>query len=101
MTAEDWSNPSARSVALFIDGATDPDVRADGMPLIDDDFLILVNSWWQPLSFTVPDDLRIRRWDTACDSFDPARKPAVTQELTVGPRSVVVLQSSAPRPTNP
>jgi glycogen operon protein len=101
MTTEDWSNPSTRSVALFIDGATDPDVRADGMPMIDDDFLMLVNSWWEPLSFTVPDDLRNRRWNTACNSFDPAWKPAVAQELTVGPRSAVVLQSSAPRPTNP
>jgi isoamylase len=25
MTAEDWSNPSARSAALFVDGSTDPD----------------------------------------------------------------------------
>ena len=54
----------------------------------------LLNGWWEPLTFTVPDDLRGRRWDIACDSFDPARKITVVQELTVGPRSAVVLQSS-------
>jgi isoamylase len=43
----------------------------------------------------VPDDLRNRRWDIACDSFDPARKITASQELTVGSRSVVVLRSSS------
>jgi len=99
MTADEWSNPSARSVALFIDGSTDPDEGPDGTPMIDDDFFVLLNAWWGPLTFTVPDDLRSRRWDIACDSFDPARKITVVQELTVGPRSAVVLQSSRPGST--
>ena len=44
MTSENWADPMARSVALFIDGATDPDVGADGTPLVDDDFLVFVNA---------------------------------------------------------
>ena len=90
MTAEDWADPEARSVALFIDGATDPDVGSDGTPMVDDDFLIIVNAWWEPLTFAIP---VTRRWDVVCDSFDPARKVTVAQELTVGPRSFVILQS--------
>ena len=93
MTAEDWSNPSARSVGLFIDGATDPDVGPDGVPMVDDDFLILVNAWWEPLTFAVPVNVPAGRWDVICNTFDPARKGAVGQELTVEPRSIVVLQS--------
>ena len=62
--------------------------------MIDDDFVVLLNAWWEPLSFTVPDDLRGRRWDIACDSFDHARNITVVEELTVGPRSAVVLQST-------
>jgi isoamylase len=95
MTAEDWSNPSARSVGVFIDGASDPDVGRDGTPMVDDDFLILANAWWEPLIFTVPVNLPAGRWDVICDTFDPARKGAVSQELTVGPRSIVILQSPA------
>jgi len=64
--------------------------------MVDDDFLILVNAWWEPLTFAVPDDLRSRRWDIACDSFDPVRKLTAVQELTIGPRSIVVLQSPTP-----
>jgi glycogen operon protein len=93
MTAENWADPNARSVALFIDGSTDPDVGADGTPMVDNDFLMLINAWWEPLAFAVPADLSARRWDVVCDTFDPARKVAVAQELTVGPRSIVLLQS--------
>ena len=44
MTAENWSDPLSRSVALFIHGATDPDIGADGTAMTDGDFLMLVNS---------------------------------------------------------
>ncbi|HVQ48511.1 MAG TPA: glycogen debranching protein GlgX [Mycobacterium sp.] len=101
MAADDWSNTSAHSVGLFINGSTDPDDGPDGTPMIDDDFLVFINAWWEPLCFIVPDDLRSRRWDTACDTFDPLRKLTVGQELSVGPRSVLVLQSSGPRLANP
>jgi glycogen operon protein len=93
MTAQDWADPNARSVALFVDGATDPDVGPNGIPMVDDDFLILVNAWWEPLTFVVPADLPARRWDVVCDTYDPARQDTVTRELTVRPRSFVILQS--------
>jgi glycogen operon protein len=93
MTADNWSDPMARSVALFIDGATDPDVSADGTPMTDDDFLMLVNAWWEPLTFIVPDELSVRRWDMVCDSFDPSRTGSAGRQLKVGPRSTVVLRS--------
>ena len=54
MTAADWADPSARSLALYLDGSDDPDRADDGSLLVDDDFLVLVNAWWEPLEFTVP-----------------------------------------------
>src|SRR5437879_5193316 len=49
MTTTDWSNPDARSLAIFLDGVDDPDRAADGRPLIDDDFpLLAVLSWLSP-----------------------------------------------------
>jgi len=95
MAAENWADPVARSVALFIDGSTDPDVAADGTPMIDDDFLMLINSWWQPLTFTVPADLSARHWHIVCDTFDPSRTGNAGPEFKVGPRSAVVLRSPA------
>jgi isoamylase len=95
MTSENWSDPNARSVALFIDGATDPDVAADGAPLVDDDFLFFVNSWWEPLKFQLPTDVIGRRWEIVCDTFDPAHGGVVDGSVDVGTRSILVL--SAPK----
>jgi glycogen operon protein len=95
MTSADWADPQARSVALFIDGATDPDVGKDGVPMEDDDFFVLVNAWWEPLTFQVPADVATQHWEIVCDSFDPARTGNAATSLDVGPRSIVVLRSPA------
>jgi isoamylase len=95
MTAEDWADPWARSIALYIDGSTDPDVRPDGTPLLDDDFLIFANAWWEPLQFQIPGDLSAGRWEFACDTFNPARGGAAADAVDVGPRSLVVLRSQS------
>jgi isoamylase len=93
MADANWSDPRARGVALFIDGATDPDIGPDGAAMLDDDFLMLINAWWEPLTFTVPPDLAARGWDVVCDTYDPARGGTAGQQVTVGPRSAAVLQS--------
>jgi isoamylase len=92
MTDQNWTDPVARSVSLWIDGSTDPDVDAAGTPLLDDDFLVFVNAWWEPLAFTVPADASGRHWDIVCDTFDPARTGTAGAQLDVGPRSIVALR---------
>ena len=101
MTGTDWSDPSALAVAIYLDGSDEPDRAADGSPLLDDDFLVLVNAWWQPLGFTIPATRDGTTWQTAIDTYDPARPAAAAPlraggQLTVSPRSVAVLRS--PRP---
>ena len=54
MTGGDWADPNARAIALYLDGSDDPDRAENGTPLLDDDFLILVNAWWEPLGFILP-----------------------------------------------
>ena len=93
MTPADWADPSARSIALFIDGSMDPDVAPDGTPMIDNDFLVLVNAWWEPLTFSVPGSCALHNWEFECDSFDPTRNGRAGQQIDVGPRSAVVLRS--------
>jgi glycogen operon protein len=91
MTDQNWTDPEARAVGVLIDGSSDPDVAPDGTPLVDDDFLVFVNAWWEPLTFTVPDSVASRMWSFVCDTFDPARTGTAGGAVTVGPRSVVVL----------
>ena len=99
MDGADWGDPNARAIAIYLDGSDDPDRAADGTFLVDDDFLVLVNSWWEPLEFVLPDTRSQARWRVEIDSYDPA-SPAGTaadrgagDHITAGPRSVVVLKN--------
>ena len=100
MTGADWADPNALAIALYLDGSDDPDRAADGTWLSDDDFLVLVNAWWEPLDFTLPDTRPQAGWQTEIDTYDPG-PPAGSStgehkagdHVTVGPRSVVVLKN--------
>ncbi|HEX4834055.1 MAG TPA: glycogen debranching protein GlgX [Trebonia sp.] len=94
-----WADDQARCLAIYLDGRDAPDEAADGTPLVDDDFLVLVNAWWEEVSFTVPETRsQAQEWHPELDSFDPAA-PAGAPVRTVGdqvpvrPRSVVLLRS--------
>ena len=71
MTGADWSDPSALAIALYLDGSDDPDRAADGTLLLDDDFLVLVNAWWEPLDFVLPDTRPEAAWQVEIDTYDP------------------------------
>jgi isoamylase len=98
MTADDWADHNALAIALYLDGSDNPDRADDGTWLVDSDFLVLVNAWWQPLDFTVPATRAQVQWQVEIDSYDPgaATEPATARkagdQVTVGPRSVVVLR---------
>ena len=98
MTAADWSDPSALALSMYLDGADAPDRAVDGTWLLDDDFLVLVNAWWEPLEFALPVTRPQAAWRVEINTYDPAsaggtetseRKAA--DHITVGPRSVIVL----------
>ena len=97
MTMADWAEPAALSLAVYLDGSDDPDRAEDGTPLVDDDFLVLFNAWWEPLDFIVPGVRDGQRWRAEIDTYDPAAAATTPQRqagdrITVGPRSVTVLR---------
>jgi isoamylase len=98
MTDGDWSDASALAIALYLDGSDDPDRAADGTPLLDDDFLVLVNAWWEPLEFVLPSTRERAAWHMEIDTYDhtpPAGSAAAVRDagdrVAVGPRSLAVL----------
>jgi glycogen operon protein len=106
MTPDEWDDPDGRALMIYLDGADDPDRAEDGSLLFDDDFLVLVNAWWEPLDFVVPPSRPDQVWHGEIDTFT-AVAPRVPEPLTaggtvtVGPRSVVVLcgrRTSIPDP---
>ena len=103
MNGADWADPSALAIGIYLDGSDDPDRAEDGTPLRDDDFLVLVNAWWEPLDFTLPATRPDAGWHVEIDTYEPGSKegPDATDRkagdnITVGPRSVVVLGNLRP-----
>jgi isoamylase len=101
MTSADWADSGALSLAMYLDGSDDPDRAQDGTPLLDDDFLVLFNAWWEPLDFVIPQTRAGLEWRAEIDTYAPAGGGAAPPRhagdcVSVGPRSVVVLRG--PRP---
>jgi glycogen operon protein len=109
MTQECWDDLSALALGVYLDGSDAPDLGPDGQPLLDDDFLVLVNGWWEAIDFTIPDVRTGVAWHVAVDTFDPAGSCDASvasvllgrragELVQVRPRSVLVLQG--PRVTD-
>jgi isoamylase len=114
MTPADWNDPGARAVTLMIDGDGQPDRDADGRLLLDDNLIVLVNGWWEPLVFTLPPPPPApdaagsahsgsAGWRVELDTFAGTVWPAdaeiqpVGGTVEVGPRSMVLLVSPCQR----
>jgi isoamylase len=89
-------SPGSRSLAFFLSGAS----------VSDDDLYVMINGWWEPLSFVVQEG-RPEQWlrvvDTSLPSPADVAEPGTEARLgsdryVVGPRSIVVLRRPrAPR----
>jgi isoamylase len=94
MTGADWAAGYARAVGVALSG----DMRA-GHPA-DTSFLMLLNGWWEPLAFALPEGARGVPWsvvlDTTAESA-PVAAPDPAAGITLGPRSLVLLQTGARR----
>jgi len=79
MAPGDWQEPYAHAVGL---------ATADGRAGV------LVNSWWEPLQFTLPELMRAPLPALLLDTTDDLvldPQALATERVTVGPRSLVVL----------
>jgi glycogen operon protein len=102
MTDADWRDPGSRAIAMVVDGSAEPDRDADGVPMLDEDMLVLVNGWWEALPFTLPappgpDAGSAPSWRIELDTFTGTVWPVEAElhrpgaVVDVGPRSLVLL----------
>jgi len=98
MNSGDWADPNALAIGIYLDGSDDPDRASDGTLLVDDDLLVLVNSWREPLHFVLPHTRPGAHWHAEIDSYDPAPPAEATKyragdQVTVRARAIAVLRS--------
>jgi glycogen operon protein len=64
----DWQRDDARAIAVFLNGdaISEPDPR--GEPVVDDSFLILLNSNYEPIDFLLPPKEYGENWTVAVDT---------------------------------
>jgi glycogen operon protein len=109
MTDSDWQAGWTRSVMAYLDGVRDADRDGRGGPILDDDLLLVVNGWWEPLTFTLPDVGTPRAWMYEIDSYAglvtaAASAGAVKRDsgskIVLEPRSIVLLRAARPAGTS-
>ncbi|MGW1911849.1 glycogen debranching protein GlgX [Streptomyces sp. NPDC002076] len=96
MTGRDWQRDDAHSVGVFLNGDAIAERDAHGRRMVDDSFLLLVNGYWEPVDFRLPDDAFGERWTTLIDTADPdgipdERERKAGTRLRVEARSLILL----------
>jgi glycogen operon protein len=75
MEAADWQNPDARAVAALVHPG-----------------LLLVNAWWEPLTFALPGD---GAWSVQVDTAGTRPEPIASGAMELAGRSLVGLSRAA------
>ncbi|MBZ6138801.1 glycogen debranching protein GlgX [Streptomyces olivaceus] len=96
MTDDDWRRSDAHAVGVFLNGDAIAEPDPCGRPVVDDSFLLLLNSHWEPTDFRLPGAGYGERWTALIDTADPEGVPDEAEHkagtvVTVEQRSLVVL----------
>ncbi|MDX3522789.1 glycogen debranching protein GlgX [Streptomyces scabiei] len=97
MTDADWDRSDAHAVAVFLNGDAIAEPDPHGGRVVDDSFLLLLNSHWEPRRFQLPGPVYGERWTGLLDTAaEPDGVPDETEhkagaEITVDARSLVLL----------
>ncbi len=99
MTSDDWTSGSTRTLGVYLNGKGIPDRDELGEQVLDDSFLLLINTHPNPATFTLPDQTYGRTWELVIDTSDPLlastrrRQPAPGSKHRLPGRTMLVLQS--------
>ena len=95
LSAADWAVGYAKTLVVLLDGQAQPEADQQGRPRADDELLLALDSWWQPVEITPPDLGGTAHWQVELDTFElsGAAAPEVGRSLTIRPRSLLLLRS--------
>jgi glycogen operon protein len=68
MSREEWETSFIRCMGMLLNGELMKEMDEYGNYLKGDILLILVNSYWEPISFTLPHEVESSRWEVLVDT---------------------------------
>ena len=78
MNEDDWNAPSAKTIAVFLNGDALPWQDPRGHPVRSDSFLMLFNAHHEPIDFVVPAEEWGLEWRVALDTSQVVPQPDPT-----------------------
>ncbi len=112
MTEQDWHQPFARCLGLALAGKAADEVDAHGRPMVDDNFLVLLNAHHEAMAFVLPPCSVDARWEVLVDTsrsadLDVHGHFGAKESYSLKPRSMALLierhtaQAAGPPPEEP
>jgi isoamylase len=95
----DWADPGTRSLAMFLAGRGIDDVDDHGRPVVDDNFLLLLNGGDAELSFTLPRLEAVREaWQVLVDTNEEraGERLRAGETTALAARSLKLLRAPSP-----
>jgi len=106
MTDCDWESEWIRCIGVRINGNATHEINEDGSELIDDDFFMILNSFYEEVEFRLPSFVPGATWEIVIDTSKPSED--VQQEpikggltINVPPRSFILLRRLNSAVVNP
>jgi glycogen operon protein len=97
MTRRDWQRADLHSLGVFLNGDEIPTRTLHGEPIVDDSFLVLINAYYEPVTFKLPVRRFGVRWMLELSTVEPeleagAQSWAARAEVRTEPRSLLLLR---------
>jgi isoamylase len=96
MTVEEWNTNYIRCMGMLLNGQIMNGMDLNGNYITDDVLLILVNAYWENITFTLPNDELGKYWeimvDTSLDKI-PDIPLTISERFEIPGRSLILLKN--------
>ena len=83
MSAADWPDLRARTIAMYLSGNDIRDVGPHGEPIVDNSFLVIMHAGLEPSTFTLPGAPWATSYEIVLDNTDPTNSAKVAAGSTL------------------
>jgi glycogen operon protein len=95
-----WQDPNVKCLGMRVAGDLINDVNERGEPIVGDTLLMLINSHWEEIEFTLPVTREEHVWETLIDTRDPDAPMRVCrgcEQFSLFGRSLALLRTVRPQ----